>query len=205
MQVGIMATDGGPHPPAKWARTTAAAIMDHVGRRAPLVSFQDAQAFEEKVFELLARHHALAQDHEKAALITEGTERLASPVVTSGHVPDAVDDIVALAKGTTLEAHFNSPGQTVDNGDGTATTILSTRAFLERLLHEHFHHSMLIERSWHADAHLDHPYAVAFKTIQNDGHVALTGSDDPHDDKGGREVVHAVMQSMVPGEPAARI
>lgn len=163
MEIFALVTDDGPHPPEKWARVTANLIMGNVGRRSKSVTLHDAQAFEEKLLALLTNHHGRAQRHERAAIETEGTERLAGSIDTSGHIPDAVDDIIALAKGTSLDEYFSRSEEVVVNDDGTTTTVLSTRDFLERLLHQHFHNVMHIERSWHADSVPDHPQAKAFR------------------------------------------
>lgn len=207
--VGIMATDGGPHPPEKWARVTASQIID-IAASAPEALLREARAFEEKVVGILEGHHGLVQVHERTSLETQGTERLADPINTEGHVPDAVDDIIAAAKGTSFEAHFNLPqrqepqldneGNQVRDVDGNPmiVTVPSTREYLEQLLHQHFHHSMHIERSWHADANPDHPHSIAFKAVQADGHALLTQSEDPHEDKGGRDIVHQMVLSQVP-------
>jgi hypothetical protein len=183
MQIGIMATDGGAHPPEKWARTTASQIIS-IASSAPDALLREATDFEARLVETLTKHHGLVQDSERGALGTEGPERLASVIDTSQHTPDAVDDVIALARGTSFAAHFAKP---------------EVRAYLERLLHEHFHHSMHIERSWHADANPDHPHAVAFRAIRDNGHAVLTDDDSDHADKGGRETVHAVLRSFIPG------
>jgi hypothetical protein len=168
MFVGVLATDGGPHPPEKWAALTASQIID-IASSAPATLLAEARGFQAKIEGILTRHHELAQTHERDSLATEGPERLAADIDTSGHVPDAADDIVAAAKGTSFAAHFAKP---------------EVRAYLERLLHEHFHHSMHIERLWHADANPDHPTAVVFKDrVTNGGTGALAG-DPPAKAKG---------------------
>jgi hypothetical protein len=185
MNVGCMITNGGPHPPAKWASVTAAQIID-IASSGPATLLAEARAFQAKIEGLLAGHHGLAQSHERAALAAEGTQRLAGDIDTGGHVPDAVDDILAAARGTSFAAHFAQP---------------QVQAYLRRLLHEHFHHSMWIERSWHADAHPDHAHAKAFRAAQFDGHQALMLTDEEIAAFGGHETMLAMVRNAVPGTP----
>jgi hypothetical protein len=147
MRGTVLVTDDGPHPPEEWARITASQIID-IASTTPETRLHEARAFETRVVEILTGHHALVQERERGGLKTEGPERLTNEIDTSDHVPDAVDDIMTAARGTSFASHFAKP---------------EVRAYIERLLHEHFHHAMHIERQWHADAHPDHPHARAFK------------------------------------------
>jgi hypothetical protein len=162
MNVGILATDGGPHPPEKWAQVTASQIID-IASDAPEAKLREARVFEARVLEILTGHHSLVQEHERGGLANEGPERLATDIDTSGHVPDAVDDIISAAKGTSFAPHFAKP---------------EVRAYVERLLHEHFHHAMHIERSWHADAHPNHPHAKAFREAMHGAPVIDATDED---------------------------
>jgi hypothetical protein len=185
MNVGCMITNGGPHPPEKWASVTAQKIID-ISANAPDALYREARDFQAKIEELLVAHHRLAQQHERAALATEGPARLVTELDTSAHAPDALDDILAAARGTSFAAHFAKP---------------ETQVYLARVLHEHTHHIMHIERSWHADAHPDHEHAKAFKAAQADGHQALMLSDEELAAIGGHETVLAMVRNGVPGTP----
>jgi|SRR6516162_388840 len=185
MNVGCMITNGGPHPPEKWAGVTAKMIID-IAATAPEALFREATAFQNKVEQLLVGHHRLAQEHERNALAGEGNARLLADLDTSGHVPDALDDILAAARGTSFAGHFEKP---------------QTQAYLERLLHEHMHHIMLIERSWYADAHPDHPAARLFKAVQTDGHAVLQRTDEELAPHGGFEAALQMVRVHVPGTP----
>jgi hypothetical protein len=177
MQIGILATDGGPHPPEKWAQATVAQIME-IASSAPEALYREATDLERKLIELLAGHHASAQDLERGALSTSGADHLAAPVDTAPHLSSAVADIVELAKGTSFEGHFSTP---------------ETQAYLAEVLHSHFHNVKMIERSWHADANPDHPLAKAFRAVASEGHALLTKSDDELGEHGGREAVSAMV------------
>lgn len=168
MIVGVLATDGGPHPPETWAAVTASQVID-IASSASGALLAEARDFRARVEEILVGHHRLAQEHERGGLATEGAERLGTDIDTSGHVPDAVDDIIAAAKGTSFAAHFAQP---------------PVRAYLERLVHEHFHHSMHIERQWHADSNPEHPHAAAFKERVLNGLGGFAGNP-PGSGQGG--------------------
>ncbi len=159
MQPSIMVTDGGPHPAEKWAQVTASQIVD-IASTAPDVLLREAREFEAKLIQLLQRHHSLVQSHERSGLDTHGPERLATDIDTSSHLGGAAREIIALAKGTSFEAHFAKP---------------EVAAYLERVIHEHFHHSMHVERQWYAGANSDHPHAAAFNERVANGIGAFAG------------------------------
>jgi hypothetical protein len=112
-----------------------------------------------------------------------------APIDTSAHLPDALDDVRRLAAGTSFEAHFSKP---------------ETMAYVEQVLHEHFHHSMHIERSWHADSQPEHPNSVAFRAAANEGHTLLTLHDDDLVQHGGRELVSAMILNQVSAAAPAK-
>lgn len=147
MEITIMATDGGPHPPEMWARTTGNHLLS-IAATAPDALLREARDLEAALVKVLIRHHTLAQEHERTGLASEGASRLTADIDTSGHVPDALDDVIAAARDTAFAPHFARP---------------EVRAYIERLLHEHFDQSMYIERSWYADANPDQPQSVSFK------------------------------------------
>jgi hypothetical protein len=183
MNVGCMITNGGPHPPEKWASVTAQKIID-ISANAPDALYREARAFQAKIEELLVGHHRLAQEHERVALATEGPDRLVTELDTGAYVPDALDDILAAARGTSFAAHFAKP---------------ETQVYLARVLREHTHSIMHVERSWHADAHPDHEHSKAFKAVQANGHELLASTDAKLAEFGGAEVVLAMVRNAVPG------
>ncbi len=188
MNVGCMITNGGPHPPEKWASVTASQIID-IAASAPETLLRDARAFQAKIEGLLTEHHRSVQESERTALNTAGTDHLAADMDTSYHIPDALDDLVAAAKGTSFHGHFAKP---------------EVQDYLRRLLHEHMHHIMLIERSWHADAHPDHPLSVAFHAVAANGHALLVQSDKTLEQHGGRAAISAMVKNassvaVIPG------
>ncbi len=191
MQLRLMMTDGGPHSPETLADWTASQIIDVTAATAAGMSYNEAREFRSRLEKALVEHHALVQDGERSALQTEGSARLAQPMPTDLHVPDAADDIMAVVNSRdadgkaafsgTIRDHFGRP---------------EARAVLEQLLREHFHENMKIERSWHAIADADHPVAKAFIAVQQDGFAHLFR--DEHDP----ETVAAMVANLLPAQPA---
>jgi hypothetical protein len=173
MQVGVMATDGGPHPPEKWAAITAAQIINiaaDAGRQATAqngmpVTLDEAQAFEQRVLKILTGHHDMVMQSERDSLKVAGPAGLAAPMTHGDYVDDAVDDIVMLSQATDDDGKQRWPAMAQHFSNAAVVD------YLKRLLLEHFHSNMMVERSWHADAHRDHEHAKAF-------HAGMRGEID---------------------------
>jgi hypothetical protein len=149
---GVMITDGGPHPVEKWAEATASCIVDiadHVAgtRRGAAIKLQAA------IVDALEKHHTTVQDGERALLVEEGHIRLGDTIDANDHldIDDTADEIIACAAGTPWEGDFAKP---------------EFKTGLTQLLTQHFHTSMHIERSWHADRNPTAPEAIAFRARQ---------------------------------------
>ena len=222
MQVRLMMTDGGAHSPETLAWSTAQRIVDDFAENAPEAVYRDVTEFRARVEQILTAHHRIAKTLERTALHAEGSTRLASPIDTDQHIPDAIDDIIAASrdqdaagqqKWPTLVQYFRRP---------------QTRQYLEDVLHMEFHHAAHVERSWHAqghelgddgqavlDAHPDnvkHPAARAFLAVAIHGPAVLTFPDlkGPKDalgkpthlsdlaEHGGRELVSAMVLNSIP-------
>lgn len=147
MRVGVLITNGGPHSPEDWAQVTAGQIID-IGSQSPAALLAEARAFEAKIIGVLARHHQLVQQQERGQLVAEGSARLAGALDPTGHIPDAVDDVIAASRDTSFASHFAKP---------------DVRDYLERLIGGHFASSMHIERLWHADRNPEAAEAKAYK------------------------------------------
>ncbi len=131
MSISFIVTNGGPHPPEKWADVTARAIGDLIviEPSAPTQAVIDKREFETALFKLLVELHQETQDTERE-LLRAGQQSL-------GIDPSAsVDRVVALAGNTRFAEHFAKP---------------EVRTFLFNVLGQHFSDSVHIERSWHAD------------------------------------------------------
>jgi hypothetical protein len=191
MQMRLMATDGGSHPPETLAGMTAQRIIDDFAVHAPEAAYAEVMAFRDTIDRIMTAHHRLVQEAERSALQTEGPARLIQQVDTHVHIPDALDDIMAAAKEKvdgkpkwpTLMTYFARP---------------ETQQYLEDVLHMELHQNMHIERSWHADANPEDPHAVAFNAIRANGHGLLNTHDDDLKPHGGRELLSAMVRNSIP-------
>jgi hypothetical protein len=163
MEVGILKSDGGSHTPDMWAQITASQIIN-IASSAPEILLSEARSFEQKLITLLTDYHDQVQKDEQAVLAKEGCEHLNEHIDTSKHLHDCLDEVIKLAKGTSFANHFDKP---------------ETKAYIERVIHEHFHHSMHIERSWHADKHPDHEHSKIFKDNTTNGRVGAWAGNPP--------------------------
>ena len=150
MPIGILITDGGPHPADKWAECTAShivSIADHVAgeRRGSALKLQAA------VIDILERRHTTVQTGERGKSGEHGHARLGHDLDPEHHVvlDEVVAEIVAAAQGTPWAAEFAQP---------------ATADALRQLIGQHFSTSIHIERSWHADRNPEIPEAAAFRT-----------------------------------------
>lgn len=191
MQPRIMITNGGPHSPETLADWTTSQLIDVAAAIDAGMSHKEALEFRARLMALMAERHRTAQAGERAALELEGPDRLTKPMPTNDHVRDAADAILAIVNlcrddgtpvfSTIMRDHFARP---------------EARGALERMLREHFHENIKIERSYHALAREDHPVAKAFIAVQQDGHAHLIR--DEHDP----EIVMAILSNSVPPHSA---
>lgn len=149
----VMVTDGGPHPPDKWAKVTAQQIFDDIETNAPQVGLGEARQFRDELEQLLTQHHGNVQDSERALIARHGDARLSHPLDATPHLP-AVAAIVALAARHSFRDYFARP---------------QTAEYLRHLLSAHFATAMHIERSWHADRNPDSEHARAFRATYHPG------------------------------------
>lgn len=170
MRIGIITTDGGPHPAEKLASATAWKIADLVrvsdAAPDPALSEIERQAIlenrarftaargmlEVQVTQILLRHHSTVQNAERDALKEHGSKRLDA---SHDHACDSVcAEVVAATKGTALEAHFARP---------------ETQARIHEILHLDSAHNAHVERSWHADRHPHDAHSKAFRARHGRG------------------------------------
>lgn len=162
MLVGILATNGGPHPPQKWAMVTAGQIIQF-GEDADPKLREMGRKLELRMLDVLERHHDTVQSKERSAIQKHGEDRLSHPlhlsidhrnraVAEHVDVESITQELIDCAKGTPFEAHFEQP---------------QVRSYIHDLLQNHFATSISIERDWHADRILakepGHKMALAYK------------------------------------------
>lgn len=159
MKVGILVTDGGPHPADKWAEQSAAQIADIIHIEPDSIAFNELTAqkteFEKEVAAALTDHHDAVQKHEIAAIDEHGMDRLGHPIAPEAeHLDAAVDAVKQVASTKIFGSHFAKPEVT---------------AFVKETLGSHFASAKHVERSWHADCNADHPQAKAFRAKYHPG------------------------------------
>jgi hypothetical protein len=132
MPMRVMSTDGNNvHPADYHAEITAEKIVQVAEDAAPDKATA-ARALRKSIEAILTRHHDGVGAAEQAQLAQHGLDRLNHPLDASPHVGDAiVDEIVAAAKGTILEAHFAKP---------------DVRAVIVEILHHETRTQMLVHR-----------------------------------------------------------
>lgn len=158
MQVGIMITNGGTHPPEKWAAMTASQIIK-IGEAAVGPAAVFGRRMELKILDILEVAHTGLQADEKSAIATLGPDHLVKSIDPTPYVAKPVAEITFAAIGTPYEAHFASE---------------QVQTYLQRLLGQHFGSAMHIERKTFADTIPDHPAAKAYVAKYDQGVTVQT-------------------------------
>jgi hypothetical protein len=145
MRVGVMTTNGGPHPVDKWAAESAGEIMSFVkvdddANTPEAAAVRKAKPrLELDIADALEEYHQANIDAEKEALEEHGDERLSHPFeISKDHLQEAVEAVAAAAAvhGEPFKSAFTS-----DNG----------RQIIRKALEVHYATAHDIERSWYAD------------------------------------------------------
>jgi hypothetical protein len=174
MQVGVMTTNGGPHPADKWALTTTGQIMQAVFSK-PAAETAGARKFEIALLDILAPHHEHVQKHERGKIEEHGITRLSHPIDPREHCAAVVADIAAAAlkAGSVVVPDPDRPGETITVDLGAHFAKPEVQAALAGLIGSHFASAMDIERSWHADRNAHHDEAKAYHKARNEHGAAL--------------------------------
>lgn len=146
MRVGVMVTNGGSHPPEKWAEESAKQIVDVIQIEPTYpnaeAALQAKNVLRDKIAAALVKHHTAVQDHTKDHLQKHGHD-LAAPlneIDLTPHVEFALDDaiktVLETSKGTMFEQHFAQP---------------HVVKFVQNTIGSHFATVAQIEHSWHRD------------------------------------------------------
>jgi len=163
MQVGIMVTNGGPHPADKWAVTTAGQIIQSVFSSGAADTV-GARKFEMALLDLLQPHHENVQTSERGKIERGGMKRLAEPIDPREHCDAVVAEVAAAAKkvGKIKIPDPDTGGEKeVDLGEHFAKK--EVQAVLAGMIGSHFATAMDIERSYHADKNASNPEAKAYR------------------------------------------
>ena len=142
----IMVTNGGPHPPEKWALASAEDIfnIDPEMSGARLI---EAQKLQVAIAEALVGHHCTVQDNEKSRL-QENIHYIHSPHDPSEYLDHVMNDVLAVLKGSPWQKHFAKK---------------NVREAMREVIANHFMAAQHIERSWHADRNPQCEISQAYK------------------------------------------
>jgi hypothetical protein len=147
----ILITNGGPHPPEKWAMTTAERIFD-IGSTITGDRLLQAQKFQIAIAEVLLPHHDKIQTTERQKL-SDNTKNILAPYKVTSYLDAIMKDIKRIAKGTPWQKHFATPA-----------VVAAVRNVIAGDIATELH----VERLWHADHHPEdvesRAYCDAFKS-----------------------------------------
>jgi hypothetical protein len=155
MSMQILVTNGGPHPPEKWAHVSAHQIMDviQVAPSAPKWAFRAHRELEIKLYELLVRLHDEVQRAESDRLKTDDVY-LNTPIAPHVQAFSAASKVVEAAQDSAFADHFSAP---------------QVKEYIMRVIGQHFTDAMHIERRWHVDRNPNSEHAKAYRAKHNMG------------------------------------
>lgn len=147
MQVGIMVTNGGPHPADKWADVTTEAICDLIQIAADSVTPEALAARKAKrdlraqLFDVFNEHHGAVQASEqnltkKIKTIAQAADHVASPLDPLSYLDSTMVKVNAVLAATPFAAHFAKP---------------EVQQAIVQIVGQHTVDVMHIERRWHQD------------------------------------------------------
>lgn len=145
MRVGVMTTDGGPHPADKWAAETAGEIMSYVkvddsSDTPEAAAVRRAKPrLELDIAEVLEQYHDENIEAERDALADEGNERLLKPY--------AVDEEVVRKAALSVVKVAEKYGEPFASSFASQPAI----AIIASAIRVHFRTAHDVERGWHAD------------------------------------------------------
>lgn len=152
----VMKTDGGPHPPEKWALKIADDVFP-ISDGVPPGKEIAAKEFQITLAKALVSHVQAAMRHENSKIKETDGERLHHDYEDAGkHADEVIKSIVSMSKGTLFEAQMSTA-----SWQEAAKSVIADR----------LSHVMQIERSWHADRNSDHKHSKLFHAAKTHGPV----------------------------------
>lgn len=133
MQYGILITDGGAHPPEKWAVATGEMICPIDPKKDDAIVAKRTQL---AVIDALLPHHTDTQNSERAALSAKGDDRLAEAHDPVPAAEAALEAVIAVLKNSPYAAKTEDPEWRKQVGQVLASHF-ATSANIERQYHCH--------------------------------------------------------------------
>lgn len=142
-----MITDGGPHPPDKWAEVTTDAVLELIAVKEGSSSEAAVKAREFKrntffpLYEIFKNHHGGVQRIERDALSSikkhaAALEHCAKPLELHEDVPSTLEEVNAVFSKSPFAEHFAKP---------------EVQAVLQAIIGQHSANVVHIERRYHVD------------------------------------------------------
>lgn len=161
--VRVLTTDGGTHPPEKYAMATAELLTPMgIGAEAgrPDNNGPAALMLRAKIAQALIPHHHKVKHTEIGRLRDKGHDHLASDIDPREHSGDALKAVLDCSKGTPWEAqHASADVQQAMQGE----------------INRMFHSAMREEREHHARKNAGHPKCDAFVEAWHPGSTKQAG------------------------------
>jgi hypothetical protein len=134
MQIGVMITNGGPHPPQKWAEQSADRLVDIIEIEPTALQYEQALQAKNILREKLVA--GLLEPHTAAQIAVRANIEAPHDALASDHFAKSLHVVQDVVKGSMFEQHFGKP------------EILE---FVRQTLLMHFNTVAHIEQSWHRD------------------------------------------------------
>jgi hypothetical protein len=139
MRVGILTHNGGPVPPEKWAKETAAQLVDIIEIEPNSLAYDalstQKREFEDELNNLLVPYHTEVQTSENDALQKHGDDHLESSLTPdSEQLSKAVQAVRDAAHKKIFGSHFDKP-EVVDFVRHTVGSHMATIRHIHRLYH----------------------------------------------------------------------
>jgi len=127
MTIGVMITNGGPHPADKWADQSAKQLVNIITIEPSSQVYQAAT--EAKINLENELRTALEKDHKSLQDIFRANKKIEA----ASHAEDALQTVLKITDKSMFRDHFRKP---------------DTQDFVKRALTQHFDTSLNIEKDW---------------------------------------------------------
>jgi hypothetical protein len=174
MQVGVLSTDGGPHPHDQWAYVTAKKIVDSfvvLDTSPQKVELEIAKdQARQDIFRIMERHHKALQQKERAALAQGDHARLVAAKNPKEHtdIDEAIEEVCQALQPVLKRCNF------VEQVNGESPIAPKNRiqvnadivAMVSSAVWCDMRTVIDIERSWHADRNPENSHSAEYRRLK---------------------------------------